>query len=75
VCELALRKRDCVVNNQCCRLALPNSGNREFWSDTVSDWIDYKLQRNGTCDFSHLMTCVEEPIPSCSHSSSVMCPG
>ena len=62
------------MNNKCCRLALPNSGNRRFWSDHVSDWIDYKLQRNGTCDFSHLMTCKEDPIPVCSITSDVMCP-
>lgn len=73
VCELPLGKRDCVVNNNCCGLALPDSGGKRFWHDRVTDWIDSKLQLNGTCDFSHLITCELEPIVVCSYPQGV-CP-
>ena len=61
------------MNNNCCGLALPDSGGKRFWQDRVSDWIDHKLQLNGTCDFSHLITCELEPIVVCSYPEGV-CP-
>ncbi|CAE7255332.1 unnamed protein product [Symbiodinium sp. CCMP2592] len=70
VCELPLRKRDCVVNNKCCYENLPNKGGN--WAMKVSDWVSSTLHRDGTCDFSAFWTCYEEPTPYC-ESSTDMC--
>ncbi|CAE7667642.1 unnamed protein product [Symbiodinium sp. CCMP2456] len=71
ICDLPLRQRDCVVNNKCCSMNLPNKGGNMAMK--VSDWIDYSLHRDGTCDFSAFWTCHEEPVSFC-ESSTDMCP-
>ncbi|CAE7445310.1 unnamed protein product, partial [Symbiodinium pilosum] len=70
-CELPLRQRECVVNNNCCFMNLPNKGGNMAMK--VSSWIDTDLHRNGTCDFSAFWTCETEPILVC-RSSNDMCP-